>query len=152
VITHATGRVRNPNLLRDPNNPQPFAHRPHAMCSHLHKGPRRILLPGDVLTKKLLPQRGRQGGGESPPSGAVPSGVGWYYDDFTMHNAQRCSPEGQHIAYTRNAVPPLGVSATLDCQLACVMDTDCPAALVCGTTSGAKFCVDALCTEGEPLP
>lgn len=85
-------------------------------------------------------------------SGAVPSGVGWYYDDFTMHNAQRCSPEGQHIAYTRNAVPPLGVSAALDCQLACVMDTDCPAALVCGTTSGAKFCVDALCTEGEPPP
>jgi len=44
------------------------------------------------------------------------------------------------------------VSAALDCQLACATDTDCPAGFVCGTTSGAKFCIDALCTDGELLP
>jgi len=57
-----------PNLLRDPESPQVFAHRacdvqPTTQC-------RSTILPReDLLAKKLLPQRGRQGGGESWPRG-----------------------------------------------------------------------------------
>ena len=84
----------------------------------------------------------------STAGGAAPTGMGWYYDDFTAHNLTRCGSGGQHIAFPRGATPPLWTSVELDCQVTCTTTADCPLYMVCASTSAGHVCVEPSCVDG----
>jgi hypothetical protein len=69
-----------------------------------------------------LPGRSHSGGKrclveQHPASGQAPiSGEGWYYDDFSTAVAETCAPgEAQRAVFTPAAVPPTGVTITVEC-------------------------------------
>jgi hypothetical protein len=46
----------------------------------------------------------------------VPSGTGWYYDDFSTELKQNCQTnEPQRVAFSPDAKPPTGVVVSLEC-------------------------------------
>jgi hypothetical protein len=46
----------------------------------------------------------------------LPSGDGWYYDDFSADLAQTCNrTPAQRVAFTTSAIPPSGVTVKLEC-------------------------------------
>jgi hypothetical protein len=50
------------------------------------------------------------------PGAAVPSGSGWYYDDFSAELKTSChSNEQQRVAFSSDAKPPTGVLVKLEC-------------------------------------
>ena len=74
----------------------------------------------------------------SDPSAGVPSGDGWFYDDFTGETLSACSfnPEQQRVSFTENAAPVSGARIRFECLQAappqtedvgwpCSVDTDC---------------------------
>ena len=74
----------------------------------------------------------------SDPNAGVPSGLGWFYDDFTPETAAACSfnPEQQRVSFTENAAPETGARVRFEClQTApprdedigwpCTVATDC---------------------------
>jgi len=48
--------------------------------------------------------------------GAIPTGEGWYYDDFSEASMQEC-PKSQprRVSFTDSAKPPTGVTVKLEC-------------------------------------
>lgn len=48
--------------------------------------------------------------------GAVPTGDGWYYDDFSEEGATACIGAAQRIVFTDTLRPPAGVKVMLDCK------------------------------------
>lgn len=79
-------------------------------------------------------------------AGGIPSGTGWYYDDYTRATVARC---GQRVAFTADAIPPGGVSVGLEClarvqstAIACRTNADCPSSLACDATG---TCVNPVC-------
>jgi len=48
-------------------------------------------------------------------SGSTPSGLGWYYDDFSMTTRDACGDAGQRVAFTPGALPHRYVTLHLDC-------------------------------------
>ena len=74
----------------------------------------------------------------SDPSAGVPSGEGWFYDDFTAETVAACSfnPEQQRVSFTENSDPVTGARIRFECLQAappatqdvgwpCAIDTDC---------------------------
>ena len=74
----------------------------------------------------------------SNPVDGVPSGLGWFYDDFTAETASACSfnPEQQRVSFTEGAAPESGARVRFECLQAappqdedigwpCTMDTVC---------------------------
>ena len=47
--------------------------------------------------------------------GGVPSGEGWYYDDFSPATISACGADGRRVAFTGGARPPNGVNVELEC-------------------------------------
>ena len=47
----------------------------------------------------------------------VPTGMGWFYDDFTAETTAACSfnPERQRVSFTEGAAPVSGARARLEC-------------------------------------
>jgi hypothetical protein len=45
----------------------------------------------------------------------LPSGDGWYYDDFSEELMRLCADEPQRVAFTQRARPPNGVIVKLEC-------------------------------------
>jgi hypothetical protein len=97
----------------------------------------------------------------SDPGAGVPSGLGWFYDDFTAETVGACSfnPEQQRVSFTDSAEPLTGARIRFEClQTAppqtqdigwpCTMATDCdpdPANCLEGETPGQ--CEMRLLTE-----
>jgi hypothetical protein len=53
----------------------------------------------------------------SDPTAGVPSGLGWFYDDFTPETAGACSfnPEQQRVSFTEGAAPLTGARVRFEC-------------------------------------
>ncbi len=53
----------------------------------------------------------------SDPTAGVPSGLGWFYDDFTAETAGACSfnPEQQRVSFTEGAEPLTGARVRFEC-------------------------------------
>ncbi len=73
-----------------------------------------------------------------PSDAGEPTGLGWFYDDFTLETENACSfnPEQQRVSFTENADPVSGARirfeclqsappATQDIGWPCSIDTDC---------------------------
>jgi len=63
----------------------------------------------------------------SDPTAGVPSGLGWFYDDFTPETAGACSfnPEQQRVSFTEDAEPLTGTRVRFEClQTAPPQDVD----------------------------
>jgi len=50
-----------------------------------------------------------------PTSGSTPSGLGWYYDDFSTTTRDACGDAGQRVAFTAGALPHRYVTLNLEC-------------------------------------
>ena len=74
----------------------------------------------------------------SDPSAGVPTGQGWFYDDFTAETVGACSfnPEQQRVSFTENSAPVSGARIRFECLQAappqtedigwpCAIETDC---------------------------
>ncbi len=62
-----------------------------------------------------------------PSAAGVPTGLGWFYDDFTAETAAACSfnPEQQRVSFTENAAPVSGARIRFEClQAAPPADAD----------------------------
>jgi len=83
----------------------------------------------------------------------VPTGLGWFYDDFTAETASACSfnPEQQRVSFTEGAAPVTGARIRFECLQAappqtedigwpCTMDTIC--------NPNPENCID-ICDGGE---
>jgi hypothetical protein len=53
----------------------------------------------------------------SDPAAGVPSGLGWFYDDFTPETTAACSfnPEQQRVSFTEGAAPASGARVRFEC-------------------------------------
>jgi len=94
------------------------------------------------------------------PSGAgVPTGLGWFYDDFTAETAAACSfnPEQQRVSFTENAAPVSGARIRFEClQTAppadadigwpCAQDSGC-VTVDCAASSDPDTCMAAALKE-----
>jgi hypothetical protein len=73
-----------------------------------------------------------------PSDAGVPTGLGWFYDDFTPETAAACAfnPEQQRVSFTNGAAPVSGARIRFECLQAappatqdigwpCAVDTDC---------------------------
>jgi len=73
-----------------------------------------------------------------PSDAGVPTGLGWFYDDFTPETAAACAfnPEQQRVSFTENAAPVAGARIRFECLQAappatqdigwpCAIETDC---------------------------
>ncbi len=49
------------------------------------------------------------------PAGSIPSGQGWYYDNFTADTLTRCSDTPQRISFSPGAEPRAGSTIRLEC-------------------------------------
>jgi len=91
----------------------------------------------------------------SDPSAGVPSGLGWFYDDFTGETASACSfnPDQQRVSFTEGAAPESGARVRFECLEAAPpasVDIGWP----CTSTSpdaGAASCNPSTgtCNDGE---
>ena len=74
----------------------------------------------------------------SDPSAGVPTGQGWFYDDFTAETVGACSfnPEQQRVSFTENSAPVSGARIRFECLQAappqtedigwpCAIEVDC---------------------------
>jgi hypothetical protein len=74
----------------------------------------------------------------SDPSAGVPTGQGWFYDDFTAETLSACTfnPEQQRVSFTENSAPVTGARIRFECLQAappqtedvgwpCAIETDC---------------------------
>ncbi|MBT8467550.1 MAG: hypothetical protein KJN97_02270 [Deltaproteobacteria bacterium] len=87
----------------------------------------------------------------SDPTAGVPSGLGWFYDDFTPETAGACSfnPEQQRVSFTEGAAPLTGARVRFEClQTAPPQDVDvgwpCTADALCDPNPDN-------CLEGEAV-
>ncbi|MBT8465738.1 MAG: hypothetical protein HKP36_13995 [Myxococcales bacterium] len=63
----------------------------------------------------------------SDPTAGIPTGLGWFYDDFTAETASACSfnPEQQRVSFTEGAAPITGARVRFEClQTAPPQDVD----------------------------
>jgi hypothetical protein len=53
----------------------------------------------------------------SDPAAGVPTGLGWFYDDFTPETVSACTfnPERQRVSFTEGAAPIAGVRIRFEC-------------------------------------
>ncbi len=74
----------------------------------------------------------------SDPAAGVPSGQGWFYDDFTPETVSACgfNPEQQRVSFTEGSAPVSGARIRFECLQAappqtedigwpCAVETDC---------------------------
>jgi hypothetical protein len=63
----------------------------------------------------------------SDPAAGVPTGLGWFYDDFTAETLNACTfnPEQQRVSFTEGAAPVTGARIRFEClQAAPPQDVD----------------------------
>jgi hypothetical protein len=91
----------------------------------------------------------------SNPSAGVPSGLGWFYDDFTAETEAACSfnVDRQRVSFTEGAAPETGARVRFECLQAASPPTE-DIGWPCNSTSqdeGASDCNprEGTCREGE---
>jgi hypothetical protein len=62
----------------------------------------------------------------SDPAAGVPSGLGWFYDDFTPETVSACTfnPEQQRVSFTEGADPTTGARIRFECLQAAPPTTE----------------------------
>ena len=62
----------------------------------------------------------------SDPAAGVPSGLGWFYDDFTPEMVSACAfnPEQQRVSFTEGAAPIAGARTRLECSQSATPTTE----------------------------
>jgi hypothetical protein len=52
-----------------------------------------------------------------PSTGEVPTGLGWFYDDFTVETTNACSfnTDQQRVSFTEGAAPETGARVRFEC-------------------------------------
>ena len=94
-----------------------------------------------------------------PSAAGVPTGLGWFYDDFTAETAAACSfnPEQQRVSFTENAAPVSGARIRFECLQAappadadigwpCAQDSGC-VTVDCAASSDPDACMAAALKE-----
>ena len=95
----------------------------------------------------------------SDPAAGVPSGLGWFYDDFTQETLEACTfnPERQRVSFTDGAAPVAGARIRFECLQAappqdaeigwlCTDDTQC-VTVGCTVDSDPAACMTAALKE-----
>jgi hypothetical protein len=95
----------------------------------------------------------------SDPTAGVPSGLGWFYDDFTPETVSACTfnPEQQRVSFTDGADPVTGARIRFECLQAappadadvgwpCTDDASC-VTIDCAASSNAAQCMEAALKE-----
>ena len=95
----------------------------------------------------------------SDPTAGIPSGEGWFYDDFTAETVNACSfnPEQQRVSFTSGAEPVSGARIRFEClQTAppadadigwpCINDSGC-VTIECSADSDPDACMEAALNE-----
>ena len=91
----------------------------------------------------------------SDPAAGVPSGFGWFYDDFTPETVSACAfnPEQQRVSFTEGAAPMAGARIRLECLQAALPTTE-DVGRPCNdrgadndaSGDGIRYCVSPTCT------
>jgi hypothetical protein len=95
----------------------------------------------------------------SDPTAGIPSGEGWFYDDFTSETVNACSfnPEQQRVSFTSGAEPVSGARIRFECLQAappadadigwpCINDSGC-VTVECSADSEPDACMEAALNE-----
>jgi hypothetical protein len=99
----------------------------------------------------------------SDPNAGVPSGLGWFYDDFTGETTSACSfnDDQQRVSFTEGAAPESGARVRFECLQAapppaedigwpCAIETDCnPREGMCLEGESQADCDARIVSEGR---
>jgi len=91
----------------------------------------------------------------SDPVAGVPSGLGWFYDDFTPETVSACTfnPEQQRVSFTEGAAPITGARIRFECLQAAPPTTE-DIGWPCNDADGADTICNPQpenCLDGESL-